>query len=199
MLTEIKYGTSKRCDYQDDGTPVLRIPNVSSGVINLTDLKSTDLDTNEAESLRLILGDLLMIRSNGSVQLVGMTVPVTSGAVGMAYAGYLMRLRVDPLLLDAAYLGVALASPLLRRQIEMPARSTSGVHNINTDEVRNLVLPLPPVQEQREIVRCVDAYLELAASIVDKVQAASKQIDRSLQAALDKAFRGDLLPYDSEA
>jgi type I restriction enzyme S subunit len=52
-----------------------------------------------------------MIRSNGSVRLVGQTLPVTEAAVGMAYAGYLMRLRTDEEALDPAFLAVALASP----------------------------------------------------------------------------------------
>ncbi len=192
LLTEIKYGTSKRLAYDAKGIPVLRIPNVSGEGLNTSDLKYADLSHQEAESLRLCVDDLLMIRSNGSVQLVGRTVVVDEEAAGMAYAGYLMRLRTDPNALAPALLGLTLGSPQLRHQIEMPLRSTSGVNNINTAEVRGLVVPVPPLEEQAEIVRRVHQLLALADSLATRVDAASDRVERSSQAVLAKAFRGEL-------
>jgi type I restriction enzyme S subunit len=192
LLNEIKYGTSKRSEYGAPGMSVLRIPNVSGNRLDVTDLKSAALEAREADSLRLRLGDLLMIRSNGSVQLVGKTLPVTEAAVGMAYAGYLMRLRTDEKVLDPGFLAVAFASPLLRRQIEMPARSTSGVNNINTDEVRGLVVPTPPIDEQREIVRHTSEMLDSANILLARIEVGSGRVARSSQAVLAKAFRGQL-------
>jgi type I restriction enzyme S subunit len=184
LLHEIKYGTSKRSEYGVPGTSVLRIPNVSGERLGIADLKSATLDVGEAESLRLRLGDLLMIRSNGSVQLVGKTLPVTEEAVGMAYAGYLLRLRTDDEVLDPEFLAMVLASPLLRRQIEMPARSTSGVNNINTDEVRGLIVPIPPLDEQREIVTRISEMFDSANILLTRIEAASRRVDRCSQAVL---------------
>jgi type I restriction enzyme S subunit len=193
LLREIKYGTSKRSEHGAQGIPVLRIPNVSGERLDISDLKSSSLDPREAEALRLRLGDLLMIRSNGSVQLIGKAVPVTEAAVGMAYAGYLMRLRTDEEALDPRFLAVVLASPLLRRQIEMPARSTSGVNNINTGEVRGLIAPIPPLEEQSEIVRRTSQALDSTNIILAHINTASMRVGNSSQAVLAKAFRGDLL------
>ncbi len=63
------------------------------------------------------------------------------------------------------FLHLALATPQLRVQIELPARSTSGVHNINSEEVRGLGIPLPPLDEQKEIVLCVSRALDIADRI----------------------------------
>jgi type I restriction enzyme S subunit len=191
LLSEIKYGTSKRSEYGAQGVPVLRIPNVSGKRLDIMDLKTAALDPSEAESLSLRLDDLLMIRSNGSVELVGKTLPVTEEAIGMAYAGYLMRLRTDDEALDSRYLALVLASPQLRRQIEIPARSTSGVNNINTQEVRGLVIPLPPIDEQREIVHRATKMFQLADDLLARIHAAARCVDRSSQAVLARAFRGD--------
>jgi len=47
-ITDICYGTSKKCDYKiNNGTPVLRIPNVSTGKLDLSDLKYTFLEEKE--------------------------------------------------------------------------------------------------------------------------------------------------------
>lgn len=197
LLEGLKYGTSKRSAYDQDGTPVLRIPNVSSGVLDVEDLKFADLDDRELDALRLHQGDLLMIRSNGSVQLVGVTVSVTSAGDGMAYAGYLMRLRVDRQFLDPEFLRLVLASPQRRHQIELPARSTSGVHNINTEEVRGLGVPVPCLAEQAEIVRRATAAMTTADHLASRIELAERALDRASHASLARAFRGKLLPTEA--
>jgi len=198
LLEDLQYGTSKRSEYGIDGIPVLRIPNVSSGHLSLADLKFTKLDKREAKSLALVPSDLLMIRSNGSPQLLGRTVLVTEESSGMAYAGYLIRLRVDTSVVNPEYLTLALAAPQMRTQIEMPVRSTSGVHNINSEEVRGLVIPLPSLQEQDEIVRRVKQLLNVAETVNQRLQIAERDIERSTQAILAKFFRGELSATASE-
>lgn len=192
LIREIKYGTSKRCEYGRVGIPVLRIPNVRANRLDLNNLKYAALDAAEAKTLRLEAGDLLMIRSNGSVQLVGKALTVTEEAAGMAYAGYLIRLRVDANVLRSQFLQLALSSLSVRTQIEMPARSTSGVNNINTDEVRGLVVPVPPLEEQDEIVRQASTLFALADGLSAHVNTASKRTKGSSRAILAKAFRGEL-------
>ena len=195
LLSSIKYGTSKRSEYGVNGTPVLRIPNVSDGRLRLVDLKFAAFLDRELQDLALVPGDILMIRSNGSPQLVGRSVLVNSDAQGMAYAGYLMRLRTDLQVIAPAYMTAALATLDTRRQIEMPLRSTSGVNNINTDEVRSLRIAVPPLDEQTEIVRQVDQLTELADDLIRRIDAAEHRVDLTSQAVLAKAFRGELLPY----
>jgi type I restriction enzyme, S subunit len=62
VVEDIRYGTSKRCDYAGGKTPVLRIPNVQRGQIDVTDLKSAEFDLREIKKLSLRLGDVLVIR-----------------------------------------------------------------------------------------------------------------------------------------
>jgi type I restriction enzyme S subunit len=163
------------------------------GVVTTADLKFAELGEREADTLKLRDGDLLMIRSNGSVGLVGMTAAVTKEAVGMAYAGYLIRLRVDADFLIPGYLVLALASPDVRQQIELPARSTSGVHNINSREVRALALAVPPLAEQQEIARRAAATLGTVDRLRSAVTAAATATDRAGRAAVAQAFRGGLV------
>ena len=197
VLKDLKYGTSKRSAYDQDGVAVLRIPNVSAGVLDVEDLKFAALDQRETDALRLRVDDLLMIRSNGSVRLVGTTAKVTSAGEGMVYAGYLIRLRVDSELMAPDFLQLLLASPQLRRQIEIPARSTSGVHNINKEEVRALGLPLPSRAEQDELVRRATAALEVIDRLSAKLKDLEATLDQVHQAAQERAFRGDLVTTEA--
>jgi type I restriction enzyme S subunit len=63
---------------------------------------------------------------------------------------------------------------------------------LNGQKVRELTIPLPPLEEQCEIIRRVDQLLALADSLKQRIEIASKLVERSSQAVLTKAFRGEL-------
>ncbi|MEI7601368.1 MAG: restriction endonuclease subunit S [Aestuariivirga sp.] len=65
IALSMRYGTSTKCEYAAPGVPVLRIPNVSDGIVSLVDIKFGPLTDGEIRDLALNAGDLLMIRSNG--------------------------------------------------------------------------------------------------------------------------------------
>ncbi|TDM82263.1 restriction endonuclease subunit S [Lactobacillus crispatus] len=80
----------------------------------------------------------------------------------------------------------------------MSARSTSGIHNINTVELASLMLPIPTLSEQRETVRRIEAAFDWIGRLDTEASSARKLIDRLDQAVLSKAFRGELVPQDPD-
>jgi type I restriction enzyme, S subunit len=196
LLTDVRYGTSKKCAYDPRKTPVLRIPNVVEGAVSHDDMKYADFDEQEREKLALAPGDLLMIRSNGSVGLIGRTALVSERDAGFLYAGYLIRLRTDAAQASPAYLSRFLASPASRAHIELTARSTTGVNNINAEEIRAFPVTLPPLAEQYEIVKRIGELFEIADRLDHRVASAQAIIQRTPPSALAKAFRGELIPQD---
>jgi len=121
---------------------------------------------------------------------------VRKSEAGFAYAGYLIRLRPKHALVKPDFLHLALSSYDIRLQIELEARSTSGVNNINGDEVRALRFPLPPLLEQHEIVRRVDALFAFADQIEARFKNAQAHVDKLTPSLLARAFRGQLVPQD---
>lgn len=192
----LRYGTAQKCYEEPKGTPVLRIPNLSSGRVSLDDLKYTELESTDLAKLILREGDILIVRSNGSADLVGRPALVTGKAVGLAYAGYLIRIRPNQDLVVPKYLTFMLEAPSIRKIIEDGARSTSGVHNVNAKELGALRIPIFHLDEQAEIVRLIDsAFNWLDRMAID--QAAATNFLPTLNAAiLAKAFRGELVPQD---
>jgi type I restriction enzyme S subunit len=195
-IESLKYGTAQKCGYEKLGVPVLRIPNVANGTIDHADLKYADLPLKERSQLQLHPGDILLIRSNGSVSLVGKCAVVRETERGFAYAGYLIRLRPNPAVVEPEFLNMTLSGFGVRLQIELDARSTSGVNNINSEEVRALHFNLPLLPEQQEIVRRVDALFTVADQIETRYAKAKTHVDRLTQSILAKAFRGELVPQD---
>lgn len=169
IIQELKYGTSKRCDYKIDGDPVLRIPNVVKGYIDSNDLKFTVLDEKEKEELSLVEGDLLIIRSNGSLSIVGRSTVVDGLHEGFMYAGYLIRARLNTDLYNPAFLKLMFDSKLIRKQIEQPIRTTSGVKNVNSTEIGSLMMPSVPIDEQHRIVTKVDELMTLCDNLKAKI------------------------------
>ena len=64
--------------------------------------------------------------------------------------------------------------------------------------LRALRIPVPPSEEQHEIVRRVEALFKLADAIEKLVAAASVRAERLTQAILAKGFRGELVPTEAE-
>ena len=192
LCTDVRYGTATKCHYEPKDTPVLRIPNVVDGRIDTSNLKYGRFNEKEIEKLALRSGDLLVIRSNGSLGLVGRAALVTEEVAGYLYAGYLIRLRLDSGRVDPKFVQLAFEEPTIRQTIERLAKSTSGVNNINSEQLKALTLPLPPLPEQSEIVRRVETAFAQIDQTATATARATLLLDRLEQATLAKAFRCEL-------
>ena len=196
VIDEPKYGTSKKCDYNFEGTGVLRIPNVVRGLIDDADLKGASFEDDEKWAYSLRSGDILMIRSNGSISIVGKCALVSSAEQRYLYAGYLIRIRPNPAVVLPEYLAVLISSHLVRVQIEGFAKSTSGVNNINSGEIQSLIVPLCSVQEQQEMVAQLSAMISGMDATTTEIDKQLRTTDTLRQAVLKKAFAGQLVPQD---
>jgi type I restriction enzyme S subunit len=199
VLHDLRYGTAVKCSYgQTRDTPVLRIPNVAAGKINISDLKYGKLSKEEQRRLSLHQGDILLIRSNGSTDLVGRVAVVPEGFEEYSFAGYLIRLRPNLHRVIAAYLALVISGPKVRAHLELTARSTSGVNNLNSDEVRAIEVPLPELAEQVEIVRRVEELFALSDNLQQRYQDAAARFEKITPSVLSKAFRGELVPQNPD-
>ncbi len=194
VAVTMRYGTSIKCDYDESGVPVLRIPNVSSGKISIDDLKFGPLKDTDQKELALEAGDLLMIRSNGSLDIVGRSAVVTVEAAGMSFAGYLVRLRSAQSEIDTRYIWLALNSRQVREQIEKPIRSAVGLKNVNLTEFSNLQFWLPPFAEQHRIVAKVDELMTLC----DRLEASLATGDDTRRSLLDALLHATRNPETQE-
>jgi type I restriction enzyme S subunit len=136
---------------------VLRIPNVASGAIDLTDLKYARLPPAEVSRLLLRPGDLLLVRSNGNPELLGRCAVHDSDAPSL-FASYLIRARPLAGLSMSTYLQGALSSRSCRALLTRSARTTAGNYNLSAASLRRLRIPCPPAA-------LLDRYLALSIQI----------------------------------
>ncbi|HGW4085365.1 TPA: restriction endonuclease subunit S [Klebsiella michiganensis] len=174
ILHDIKYGTSQKCDYNISGYPVLRIPNIVKGIIDLADIKYGALTDSELKDLTLNENDLLFIRSNGSTNIVGQSTLVQQDLKDHAYAGYIIRVRLHNKYINATYINMIMKSNLIREQIEGPIRTTTGVKNINSNELMGLLVPLPPKNEQGIIIKKISEIDTTISNLKVNIQSAQQ-------------------------
>jgi len=82
-----------------------------------------------------------------------------------------------------------------RAQLEEYAYG-AGKPGLNLQNIRDVKLNLPPLEEQKEIVRQVDRLFALADKLEAHYNKAKARIDKLSQSVLAKAFRGELVPQD---
>lgn len=194
LILDLRYGTSARCSYDPkNGVPVLRIPNIDGDVVSVEDMKYGPLTADEQEKLRLTIGDVLLIRSNGSASLVGKTALVTEAAQNCSFAGYLVRIRLRKQLIDPEYFQLVMKTPHVRKSIETPIRTTSGVKNINSTEISNLMFPLPPLAHQHAIVRRVRELVAVCVQLTQRVASAGRAQQAFADVAVEKALAETLI------
>lgn len=172
--------------------PVLRMGNIQEGQIDWSDLVYTS-DPLEIEKYKLSKGDVLFNRTN-SPELVGKTA-VYQGERPAIYAGYLIRVRCSSELLPE-YLNYCLGSKAGRDYCWSVKSDGVSQSNINAKKLAAFSFALPPVREQAEIVRRVEALFALANRMEDRATTARIQAQRLTPLVLAKAFRGELVPQD---
>mgnify|MGYP001766503233 CR=1 FL=1 len=196
LIEKPQYGTSKKCDYETNGVGVLRIPNISDGYIDSTDLKFAKFDDAEIETYRLKVGDILIIRSNGSVDLVGKSALINQHQEKYLFAGYLIKLRPRQKFVLPKYLLHVLSSNILRNQIEGKAKSTSGVNNINSEELKSLIIPICSLEEQQLIIDELESKLTVCDKIEETIAQSLQQAETLRQSILKRAFEGKLVNFN---
>jgi type I restriction enzyme, S subunit len=186
----LEYGTSKRAEASADGVPVLRMGNIQDGRLDVSDLKYCPVD-REIERLMLRDGDVLFNRTN-SPELVGKAA-VFHAKTPMTFASYLIRVRFADDVAEPDFVNYWINSAWGKAWARHVKTDGVSQSNINGTKLGAMPVPLPPIDEQREIVRRASGMLQLADNLLIRVDSATRRIERSSQAVLAKAFRGELV------
>jgi len=81
-----------------------------------------------------------------------------------------------------------LMAPPVKHLIEGTAKATAGQYNVQVSTCRKLVLPLPPINEQRRIVAEVDRRLSIVREVEAEVEAIHRRARALRYAVLARAF-----------
>jgi type I restriction enzyme S subunit len=156
-VTNIAYGITKNPSNRPgrNARPYLRVANVQAGTLDLDELKYLDVSEDELERYGLQRGDLLVCEGN-SADLVGRPAIWNNEIEDCIHQNHVLRARPEPELVPEyalAYMQTVPASSYFRAR----AKFTTNLASINSTDLKELPIPLPPLDVQREIVERVRA------------------------------------------
>ena len=189
LAWRIQYGTSAKTGRNQQGIPVIRMGNIQDGKIVMDDVKTLPLDHPEFPGLLLDEGDVLFNRTN-SPELVGKTA-VFIGSKPTSFASYLIRISLKEGCLPK-WLACYINSHHGREWVAAVVNQQVGQANVSGGKLRDLEVPVPPVNEQRRIVAKLEALLAKVDTSRKRLERLPIILKRFRQAVLAAACDGRL-------
>ena len=186
VSSDMKYGTNVKCSdrSQQSTVPVLRIPNIFKGDIDLSDLKYGKIESKEFEKLLLKKGDLLFVRTNGNPDYIGRCAVFTLDGEYIN-ASYLIRVRLKAQSkLTSFFIYYVVTLPSYRSKIARESRTTAGNYNINTQGLKSLKIIQPPVSLQNKFA----SIAEHIEQTKQKMRASLDEMDNHFNALMQRCF-----------
>ncbi|CAM3155222.1 restriction endonuclease subunit S [Cupriavidus taiwanensis] len=178
LTSSIEQGWSPQCEnYPAEGENewgVLKVGCVNGGVFDAAENKKLPPELEPFPEYSLRKGDLLISRAN-TRELVGSAAVVPKDFHRLLLCDKLYRLRLDQAKCTPEFLAAYLATGEARGQIELGATgASSSMLNIGQSVIMDLLVPLPPAEEQAAIMDFLNAELDRLERLS---LAANKSID----------------------
>ncbi|RJP62723.1 MAG: hypothetical protein C4539_17200 [Ignavibacteriales bacterium] len=109
----------------------------------------------------------------------------------------LMKIRLDEELLSSKYFLYLFRSEVFQRRILTGSRGTGMQNLAGIDEIKQLIIALPPKAEQEAIVLDIESRLSVCDKIEESISTSLLQAEVLRQSILKKAFEGKLVEQDA--
>ena len=180
------------------GTPrmVLRLADIRHDQISYQSPRYLDCTSQQIAKYRLAERDVLIVRVNGSPDLVGRMVDCRNTNGDVLFCDHFIRAKCTTLI-AAAWLRLCSNTERFRSHVERTRVSTAGQHTVSQGVILPFALPLPPEKEVLAILALADLLVSqskpVEAALVDgRVNASALR-----QSLLKRAFEGGLVPQDA--
>lgn len=146
-----------------------------------------DLSELNYSKYRIEVNDLLITKSSGSADHIGKTTLADSyfESHECYFSNFLQRLRLRTMV--AKYAWYLLNSPITRLQFVYLQNSTSGIGNINAENINSIQIPVPPVKEQGSIVQFLDARCAAFDSLAEALRTQIGLLERYKRSLITEA------------
>ena len=196
LAESVRNGLSKTPNTEGKGFPIFKINAVRPMAVNFSAIKHIELSEADAADYWVEVGDVLATRYNGSVDLLGVFGLVKKFSQQTLYPDKLIRMK--PVLggVAGSWLEMCGNVGFSRAHLVSRVKTTAGQTGISGNDLKKTPIPLPPVDEQTEILECVGAGLEHMAYLELPIEHSLRQSAAQRQNILRAAFAGQLVPQD---
>ena len=176
---------------------MVRISDIQDNKVLWNTVPFCMIEEKDIETYLLEVNDILFARTGGTV---GKSFLVEEVPTKSIYAGYLIRTRYSSLLCPH-YMKAFMESQLYWEQLKNGTIATAQP-NCNGKTLAKMLLPIPPINEQKRIVerlRRISQFIESYSKSQDALNLMNMQIrEQFKKSVLQEAIQGKLVPQIAE-
>ena len=182
-----KYGYTESANFQEIGPKYLRITDIKNGKVDWNMVPYCDISEENYRKYKLEKFDIVVARTGATT---GKSYLILED-VKAVYASYLIKIEIDKVeLLTPQFLYLFLQTQSYWNQI-IDLSSGIAQPGVNANKLKTINITVPPLEEQKEIVRILDNLFEKeqgTQELIDLIE----NIDLMKKSILARAFRGEL-------
>ena len=192
-VASLQTGIMKGKKYSEETVlmPYLRVANVQDGYLDLREIKEIEVAVSMISRYSLVNGDVLFTEG-GDFDKLGRGTVWEGQVQNCLHQNHIFVVRPETNILNPYFLSLQAGSRYGKQYFLSCSKQTTNLASINSTQLKNFPVKIPPINEQKEIVRIVTLLLEnlqqvkeAAESVIDKIETMKKTI-------LSRAFRGEL-------
>jgi type I restriction enzyme S subunit len=188
---KIHYGYTASSTKQPIGPKFLRITDIQNDLVDWNSVPYCSIKKKELDKYILEPGDLVFARTGATV---GKSYLIEKNIPKSVFASYLIRIKLKNII-ERKFLYAFFHSYLYWNQIHQKKIGT-GQPNVNGNTLSKLVLPFPPIDEQKVIVNELEKSFSLISNIEKVLINNDKYIQNLRKSILKVAFEGKLVSQD---
>ena len=169
---------------EGEGIPVIRANNIQSG--RLVSDGFVFVARNVPNKLKLRVGDIVICSRNGSRSLIGKNAKVSEKYTGMTFGAFNTVFRSE----YSDFIYWILQSPIFSYQAG--AYLTSTINQLTITTLGNLVVPVPPLAEQKAICRHIESKVPKIDRLLEQVKISIEHLKEFRSALITAAITGQI-------
>ncbi len=192
-ITDGPFGSNlKTSHYTSNGPRVIRLQNIGKGEFRDEKAHISEDHFKKLKKHAVYPGDIV-IAALGNPAPRACLIPKWIGdAIVKADC---IRLKVIEGKISTRYVMYSLNSFPTQKRTEEVIHGV-GRPRLNLGEIKNIVIPLPPIEEQKIIAEEIERSLSIADKVNDTIEFNMKRSELLRQSILKRAFGGRLVPQD---
>ena len=154
--------------------------------LDMTNVAYLDVEEKQFRTRKLQYGDIIIEKSGGSEkQPVGRPVFFNIEDGDYSFSNFTSTLRIkDKVDLDPRFLHYSLMGAYKRGATSKMQAKTTGIHNLDFKAYLKLLIPMPQINEQQQIV----SELDLLSGVIEKQKAQLEELDKLAQSIFYDMF-----------
>jgi type I restriction enzyme M protein len=168
---------TKSDEVDEKGIAILRANNINltSGNLDLTDIRYINKEVKVKEEQRLLKDDILICTASGSIEHIG-KVAFSEDDTKYYFGGFMGVLRANRSKILPRFLFISLKSQKFREYIQV-ATVGANIRNLKSSMLDSFEIPLPPLSIQEGIIEEINSYQKIIDGARQVVENYKPRID----------------------